>query len=354
MAQLLLERLRHPGKAGPLRFEADPARPVPAGLVPRLLDAEQVQLRWSRLTSSSSRCSGASSPGSTPIWRCRCLARQAAAGFAGPCPHLSSVPGDAGRAPAVPARCHQTAVACWPWTRWRAATTSPRRPGRSGPGHRRCAPGAGRGVPGRAGAENGRTAAAITEPLTAAAHCVPALRPFVPGLRSAFAALSTCDTGPPAQRVHGDLHLGQVLRAGRDWFVIDFEGEPSRPLSERRSVHSPVRDIAGMLRLFDYAARQHRPWRPEWARRCREAYGAGSPPGPVGPAPEVRSAARLRDGPGRVRGAVRGPAPPRLASRTHGGDRTTRRERRLTWPSATPRSPSRPVPPRPPPGGRCR
>lgn len=80
---------------------------------------------------------------------------------------------------------------------------------------------------------------------------------------------------PPAQRIHGDLHLGQVLRAGRDWFVIDFEGEPSRPLAERRSAHSPVRDIAGMLRSFDYAARQRRPWRPEWARRCREAYCAG-------------------------------------------------------------------------------
>ncbi|MGX1122617.1 trehalose synthase-fused probable maltokinase [Streptomyces ambofaciens] len=127
------------------------------------------------------------------------------------------------------------------------------------------------GAPG----ENGRTAAAMTERLTAAAHCVPALQPFVPGLRAAFAALSTCDSGPPAQRIHGDLHLGQVLRAGRDWFVIDFEGEPSRPLAERRSAHSPVRDIAGMLRSFDYAARQRRPWRPEWARRCREAFCAG-------------------------------------------------------------------------------
>ncbi|MET9872622.1 phosphotransferase, partial [Streptomyces sp. NPDC006386] len=123
--------------------------------------------------------------------------------------------------------------------------------------------------------ENGRTAAAMNERLTAAAHCVPALQPFVPGLRAAFAALTTCDVGPPAQRIHGDLHLGQVLRAGREWFVIDFEGEPSRPLSERRSAHSPVRDIAGMLRSFDYAARQRRPWRPEWARRCREAYCAG-------------------------------------------------------------------------------
>jgi maltokinase len=115
----------------------------------------------------------------------------------------------------------------------------------------------------------------MTERLDAAAHCVPALRPHVPGLRTAFGALVACDPGPPAQRIHGDLHLGQVLRAGRDWFVIDFEGEPSRPLAERRSAQSPVRDIAGMLRSFDYAARQRRPWRPEWARRCREAYCAG-------------------------------------------------------------------------------
>ena len=57
--------------------------------------------------------------------------------------------------------------------------------------------------------------------------------------------------------------------------MIDFEGEPSRPLAERRSAQSPVRDIAGMLRSFDYAARTPPPWRPEWARRCREAYCAG-------------------------------------------------------------------------------
>jgi maltokinase len=127
------------------------------------------------------------------------------------------------------------------------------------------------GAPG----ENGLTAAAMTERLDAAAHCVPALRPYVPGLRTAFGALAGCDPGPPAQRIHGDLHLGQVLRAGREWFVIDFEGEPSKPLAERCSAQSPVRDIAGMLRSFDYAARQRRPWRPEWARRCREAYCAG-------------------------------------------------------------------------------
>ncbi|RLK49127.1 maltokinase N-terminal cap-like domain-containing protein [Microbacterium telephonicum] len=83
---------------------------------------------------------------------------------------------------------------------------------------------------------------------------------------------------PPLQRIHGDFHLGQVLQVpGRGWVLLDFEGEPLRPIAERRAPDAAARDVAGMLRSFDYiaGALPEVPAVEEWALSARRAFLGG-------------------------------------------------------------------------------
>ena len=93
--------------------------------------------------------------------------------------------------------------------------------------------------------------------LEAAVEVVPELREHAEALRETFRALAELAAGgasATAQRVHGDFHLGQTLRTVKGWKIVDFEGEPAKPLADRVEPDLVWRDVAGMLRSFDYAA----------------------------------------------------------------------------------------------------
>jgi trehalose synthase-fused probable maltokinase len=83
---------------------------------------------------------------------------------------------------------------------------------------------------------------------------VATLLAAAPRLEARLADFAASDVVAWKTRVHGDLHLGQVLVAGDDFVLIDFEGEPARPLAERTAKRSPLADVAGMLRSLHYAA----------------------------------------------------------------------------------------------------
>jgi maltokinase len=120
---------------------------------------------------------------------------------------------------------------------------------------------------------------------TLAAEQAPVLADHLPAILSVFDHARDAGAGLVVQRIHGDLHLGQTLRTLTGWVIIDFEGEPSRSLEVRRGLQSPLKDVAGMLRSFDYAARmplvsgqpdaQHVYRATEWAERNRAAFCAG-------------------------------------------------------------------------------
>ncbi len=114
---------------------------------------------------------------------------------------------------------------------------------------------------------------------------VPELARYADKIGDAYSHLAKLIEPTPAQRVHGDYHLGQVMRTQTGWVVLDFEGEPASPLAQRRARSSPLRDVAGMLRSFDYAARHQllthpdaaslAPKASDWVRRNSDAFCAG-------------------------------------------------------------------------------
>jgi len=126
---------------------------------------------------------------------------------------------------------------------------------------------------------------AMASELTEAIGVVPQLRQHEAAVRACYEALAGSGTEVVMQRIHGDYHLAQVLNIDDGWIVLDFEGEPSVPLARRRAFAPALRDVAGMLRSFDYAAKHEALRQPEdqrlaevaseWASRCQDAFCSG-------------------------------------------------------------------------------
>ena len=127
-----------------------------------------------------------------------------------------------------------------------------------------------------------RLLAAMSARADSALRLVPQLAEYRSAIEAALMAVRQAPW-PRLQRIHGDFHLGQVLAIGGAWVMVDFEGEPLRPMSERSQLDLSLRDVAGMLRSFDYVAGAvlHAGGPPtelsptDWAQSARVAFLAG-------------------------------------------------------------------------------
>ncbi len=134
-------------------------------------------------------------------------------------------------------------------------------------------------------AELADLAGAMHGKLSEALDVVPELADYEARIRAAYDAVARPSEPVMLQRIHGDYHLGQVLRAPHGWVALDFEGEPAVPLALRRGFAPALRDVAGMLRSFDYAARYQLVGDPDnprlaaaataWVTQCHDAFSAG-------------------------------------------------------------------------------
>ncbi|MEV6670358.1 maltokinase [Streptomyces sp. NPDC051162] len=288
LAALLLERLRTPGRLGPLRFTREEGAVIPAGLTPRLLTAEQ---------SNSSVIYGETyilklfrrvCPGTNPDLELpRALAARGCNRVPAPAAWFEAEPPgpDADALtlgvlqPYLPGSADGWQLALSALAVRADFTASARALGHAtAEVHGALAEALPTVVLRRPQLEH--LAAAMTRRLDAAADAVPALRPYRAALRAAYdelAALGRAGRTWHAQRIHGDLHLGQALRTAEDgrWALIDFEGEPARPLAERCRPQPAARDVAGMLRSFDYAAAVGRASGGTWSARARAAFCEG-------------------------------------------------------------------------------
>ena len=163
-------------------------------------------------------------------------------------------------------------------------------------------------------------------------------------VRERLQALSHIGAGGRVIRTHGDFHLGQTMLTDRGWVILDFEGEPARPLPERRLKRSPLRDVAGMLRSFSYVTAGARLLRgvdvpEEWEERARAAFLEGyfehvdSGLLPPGEGPTAAAAVGVRAGEGRLRAALRAQQPARLDRHPGGRDPAPARERLISRPA---------------------
>lgn len=294
LAALLFERLRTSGSSGLLRFTAEPQAHLPAGLTPRISTAEQSNTSVVYGDAYILKMFRRVSPGTNPdLELSLALARKGSRRVAEPVAWFEAL--DARAAGDDESAGEPTTLGVLqrflPGSSdgWALALSSVAEDG----DFRDEAAALGRAtaevhasladaLPVRRldGGALERIAAAMARRLTETAAEVAAVRPYAAALRSAFDDLARLGAGGgaarpvTAQRIHGDLHLGQALRGpDGEWVLIDFEGEPARPLAERRRPAPPVQDVAGMLRSFDYAA--HHSGNGPWAARHRDAYCTG-------------------------------------------------------------------------------